>query len=321
MIKSAAFIIPHKKNEKRRALIPQDIASLPNDIRKNIFIETGYGDILGFNNDDFINMGGHIVSREKALQKDILIDPKIGDADYLSSLRNGQIIFGWVHAVQNRYITDKIVGNNATAYAWEDMFEDGRHVFWRNNEIAGEAAVMHALSLVGKAPYEVNAALLGSGNVARGAYRILISLGANVTQYNRKSEMLFRKEMGYYDVIVNAILWDTKRTDHIIYRHDLSRLKNDSLIIDVSCDRAGGIETSIPTTMDQPVYDVDGIMHYVVDHTPSIFYRTISNELSRIMTRFLPLLMEGKEDECLSHAKAIENGVILDHRIIDFQNR
>jgi N5-(carboxyethyl)ornithine synthase len=73
-------------------------------------------------------------------------------------------------------------------------------------------------------------------------------LGAEVVQYDRKTESMLRDEIGEYDVIVNCILWDVQRTDHIIYESDLARMKKNSMIIDVSCDRNGGIETSIPTT-------------------------------------------------------------------------
>ena len=82
-------------------------------------------------------------------------------------------------------------------------------------------------------------------------------MGADVTIYDRKTEKLFQKEMGDYDVIVNCVLWDTSRKDHIIYRNDLKRLKKGCLLIDVSCDRNGGIETSVPTTMNSPLYEID----------------------------------------------------------------
>lgn len=156
------------------------------------------------------------------------------------------------------------------------MYHSGRHTFWRNNEIAGEAAIMHAYSLHGIFPYETKVALIGTGNVARGAYRILVSLGADVVQYNRRSEKLFIEEMDQFDVIVNALLWDTSRKDHIINKEDLKKLKHGALIIDISCDRAGAIETSIPTTIENPTYVVDGVTHYVVDHTPSIFQNNFS---------------------------------------------
>ena len=318
-MKSIGFIISHKEHEDRRALLPQDISKISN--KEYVFVEKGYGEKIGYTDSDYINAGVHICTREEALSKDILCDPKIGDAEYLDDLKEGQEIFGWIHAVQNKDITDKILKAKATAFAWEDMYCDGRHIFWRNNEIAGEAAVMHAYQLHGIFPYDTKVALLGNGNVARGAYRILVSLGADVIQYNRRTESLLRKELEQYDVIVNAILWDTKRTDHIIYKEDLSRMKRNSLIIDISCDRNGGIETSIPTTIEEPMYYVDSVAHYVVDHTPSLFYKTISFSLSSICSIYTDQLITGDYNKVLKDALIIKKGDIIDQRINQFQNR
>lgn len=320
-MKTAGFIISHKENEHRRALLPENVDRIPIECRAYIYIENGYGLDLGYSDSAYSDKGLKICSREDVLLQDILVDPKIGDGEYLAALKPGQTVFGWVHAVQNRPIADNIINNRATAIAWEDMYQGGRHTFWRNNEIAGEAAIMHAYSLHGIFPYETKVALLGNGNVARGAYRILVSLGADVVQYNRRSEQLFQAEMGQYDVIVNAILWDTSRKDHIIYKEDLKRLKKGCLIIDISCDRAGAVETSIPTTILAPTYLVEGVTHYVVDHTPSIFYKTISRALSNIVSERLPLIMRGELSDELKGALCIQDGTILDKRIIEFQGR
>lgn len=318
-MKTIGFPISTKENEKRRCLIPKHISSIKN--KKSIYIETGYGNVLGFTDEDYNRAGVHIVTREEVLKKDIISDPKIGDAEYLSQLKD-QIVFGWVHAVQNKNITDIMVKNKITAYAWEDMYDSGRHVFWRNNEIAGEAAIMHAYTLYGLFPYNTKVAILGRGNVARGALKILTLMGADVMVYTRKMEQLFRKEISKYDVIVNAILWDTSRKDHIIYKEDLKKMKKGALIIDISCDRNGGIETCIPTTIDNPTYVIDGITHYAVDHTPSLFYKTISESLSEIMIMYIDDLIEGNlNNDVLNKSLIIDHGKIIDQRIILFQNR
>lgn len=318
-MKTISFVISHKENERRRALIPGDIQSIEH--RGQVFVETGYGVDLGYSDSEYEAAGVSVCSREEALQKDIICDPKIGDAEYLAELRKGQIAFGWIHAVQNKDITDKIINARATAIAWEDMHYKGRHIFWRNNEIAGEAAIMHAYSLYGIFPYDTNVAIIGNGNVARGAYRILVSLGASVTQYNKRAESLLREEIGKYDVIVNAVLWDTKRSDHIIYKEDLTRMKKNALIIDISCDKNGGIETSIPTTIESPIYYINGVAHYVVDHTPSIFYKTISKSLSKMVAPYVDMLLTEKYDDTLKNALSIKDGEIIDKRIIEFQER
>lgn len=319
-MKTIGFIISHKENEKRRALLPSDLSNIKNT--SSVYLEEGYGDVLGYRDMDYINAGANICPRHEALQKNIICDPKIGDAEYLNELKK-QTIFGWIHAVQNKEITDKLINRQLTAYAWEDMYERGRHCFWRNNEIAGEAAIMHAFLHHGIFPYNTKVAILGRGNVARGVMKTLHFLGAQVVVYDRHTEDLFRKEISEYDVVVNAILWDTKRTDHIIYREDLKRMKLGAMIIDVSCDRCGGVETSIPTEINNPDYIVDGIRHYVVDHTPSLFYKTSSIDISKQVVKFVDILIEGtaKENEVLGKALIIEEGKIIDHRIIEFQER
>ena len=320
-MKTIGLVISRKENENRRALIPDDIEHIKN--KEYIFIEEGYGSVLGYSDEEYLNRGiGGVCSRDEILKKDIVCDPKIGDAEYLEQLQD-QTIWGWIHAVQNKEITDKLVKQKLTVYAWEDMFELGRHSFWRNNEIAGEAAIMHAYLRHGIFPYYTNVAVLGRGNISRGAIKILNYLGANVVVYDRKTEQLFRQELGKYDVVVNAILWDTNRKDHIIYREDLKRMKKGSMIIDISCDRAGGVETAIPTTIENPDYFVDNVRHYVVDHTPSLFYKTASMGISEVFVKYADLFIEDKmrDDAVLSKTEIISKGNIVDQRIIDFQNR
>ena len=317
MFKVVGFPISHKENELRRALLPHDVRKITRS--GNLVFESGYGEALGFDDESYIAFGGKIGSREEVLACDIICDPKIGDADYLDSLCN-QTIFGWVHAVLNRDITDKLIAGKLTAYAWEEMYEDGRHVFWRNNEIAGEAAIAHAYLIHGVFPYSTKVAVLGRGNIARGAIRALYSLGADVRQYDRHSEALLRKELPEYDVVVNAILWDKLRKDHIIYKEDLKRMKRGAMIIDISCDRAGAVETSVPTTIAEPSYIVDGVRHYVVDHTPALFYKSTSEAISHVLPRYLDGLIEGR---WCGNEKAliIEKGRIIDQTINEFQHR
>jgi len=318
-MKKIGFTISHKENEFRRALLPEHLNKVKNC--QNLYFEEGYGDALGFRDEDFIKYGCKVVTREIAMKQDVVCDPKIGDGDYIHLLNNGTTLFGWIHAVQNREITDILVKKKLSAIAWEDMFENGRHLFWRNNEIAGEAAILHAISFLGIMPYETKVAIIGRGNIGRGAYKILSNLGADITVYDRKTEKLLRKELAKYDIVVNAILWDTERIDHIIFKEDLDKMKNGSMIIDISCDKNGGIETSIPTTIENPIYIEKGVIHYVVDHTPSLFYKTVSHSLSEIVSTLIDQIIEGNFEPVLEEALIIENGHILDQRIIDFQDR
>lgn len=317
-MKSIGFLISHKENEYRRAVIPFDLERIKNP--SSIFIESGYGEVLGYKDSEYRAKGANIVSRDEAMKCDIICDPKIGDAEYLNQLSH-QIIFGWIHAVQNKEICDKICNHFLTGIAWEDMYNEGRHTFYRNNEIAGEAAIMHAFQCHGVFPYGQKVAVLGRGNVAMGAVKALHYLCANVTIYDRRTEKQLVNDISKYDVVVNAVLWDTGRCDHIISNSDLSKMKPNSMIIDISCDKAGGIESSIPTTIEEPTYFVNGIRHYVVDHTPSLFYKTSSKEISDALVPYLDDLIEGKENSTIKNATCIERGRIIDSRIIDFQSK
>ena len=120
---------------------------------------------------------------------------------------------------------------------------------------------------------------------------------------------------------MNCILWDVFRNDHVIYRDDLKRMKKGAMIIDVSCDRNGGVETCIPTSIENPTYYVDGILHYAVDHTPSFFYKTFSRNNSKVIVDYIELLMKEETNQVLDDCLIIKNGVIVDNEINRFQGR
>lgn len=318
MLKTIGFPISHKENENRRAIVPEHLKNIEHP--ELLFFEKGYGTVLGIDDFEYEAFGSHIVSHKDVLLKDIICDPKIGDADYLTDLDN-QTIFGWIHATQNRDITDKLLRSGLTAFAWEKMFQKGRHVFWRNNELAGEAAIMHAFQCYARMPYETKVAVIGRGNTARGAIKVLNMLGADVRQYDRRTEELLRDELRQYDVVVNCVLWDVMRKDHIIYREDLKRMKRNSMIVDVSCDQNGGIETSIPTTIEKPTYMVDGVLHYVVDHTPALFHKTFTWNNSEVIWKYINELQIENYDKVLYDALIIKDGKIIDNEINKYQGR
>lgn len=320
-MKTVGLIISHKNGEKRRALLPKDIAKNVKNPQQ-LFFEEGYGLSIGVSDDEYRAVGCNIVSREEALACDVIADVKLGDADYLDEIAPNKILFGWAHAVQNIPFTSNILKNNHTVIAWEDIFENGRYIFYRNREVAGEAAIMHAYRYCGKMPYDTKVAILGNGQTAKGALRILHGLGAEVDVYNRRLEKLFREKMYEYDVLVNCVMWDTNRTDRIIYKEDLKKMKPGTMIIDVSCDPYLEIETSYPTPIDDPVYVVDGVIHYTVDNTPGMFPITITKVLSEGISRYIDYIIEGGFEtypENLRTAVVIEDGHIRDERITTFR--
>ena len=317
MKKTMGLLISHKNNEKRRAILPGDVSRLRNP--DMLFFETGYGESVGHTDAEYITAGAHVVARGEALKCDIITDVKLGDADYLDELDDGKLLFGWAHAAQGIAFTDKCLEKGFSVLAWEDIFEDGRYIFYRNREVAGEAAVMQAFCHYGKMPYDCRVAIIGNGQTAKGAMRILHGLGASVDVYGRKLEKLFRAKMREYDVIVNCVMWDISRKDHLIYKEDLKTLKPHCMIVDVSCDPHLGIESSHPTTISDPVYIEDGVIHYAVDNTPAMFPLTVTKVLSEGCARIFDDVIEGHQTPALKEAMVIENGHILSKSIWDFR--
>lgn len=316
-MKTMGIVISHKNNEKRRAILPEDVKRLVH--ADCLFFERGYGDSVGHSDREYIEAGAQIVSRQEALCCDVITDVKLGDADYLDQLDNGKVLFGWAHAAQGISFTDKCLEKNFTVIAWEEIYQDGRYIFYRNREIAGEAAVMQAFCYYGKMPYECKIAIIGNGQTAKGALRVLHGLGADVDVYGRKLEKLFRKNFANYDVIVNCVMWDISRKDRLIYKEDLKQMKPHSMIIDISCDPYLEIETSHPTTISDPVYMVDGVLHYAVDNTPAMFPMTVTKVLSKGCAQIFDEVIEGHYSKPVQDAMVIKEGHIQSKSIWNFR--
>jgi len=316
MKNTVGFLISEKENENRRVLTPVGILPIRN--KSSLYFQKGYGEILGIKDSEYIAAGSNVCSKEEVLTKDIICEPKIGDSSVCSELKD-KTLFGWIHAKGNPDLVQIIKKNRLTVYAWEDMFKNGRHIFWKNNELAGQAAILHAISYYGKTPFGLKVAVLGRGNVAMGAIKILNQLGAQTTVYSYKKEKLFRSEMDQFDIIVNALLWDTTRKDHVIYKRDLVHLKKGAFIIDISCDKAGAIETSVITKIEKPVYKVNGILHYSVDHTPSILYKSATKSIEKAISPFFDVLIDDRDNDVLEKAKEFEDGLEVKYLFDDYK--
>lgn len=318
-MRTIGFPKSRKPNEKRRALLPHHVSAIRH--AKQLVFETGYGEHMGFSDADYIAAGAKVSNMREIYECDVVCNPKAPEPEERALYRSGQTFFGWAHAVQGRAFVDFALEKGLTVIAWEDMYEGGRHVFWRNNEIAGEAAILHALPFLGLEPSDISAALIGIGNCGRGAYQALNRLGVKTEVYTRRDVATLPSKLGLYDLVVNAVLWDVSRTDHLISREHLAAMKKPSLIVDISCDQAMGIETSRATSLTDPVYSVDGVIHYSVDHTPTILYRSATESIGNALHPYLDQVTEGSPETCLKAATCISDGTIIDPRIKSFQKR
>jgi alanine dehydrogenase len=237
------------------------------------------------------------------------------------------------------------------------------HVFHRNNEMAGYCSVMHALQLTGTTGAygrRLSAAVISFGATARGAITALLALGihditvlthrsipavaapmspARLVHYERDATHPHRavaidshgrrpiaEFLASHDVIVNCILQDTDDPLMFVTDDELGLFPAGALIVDVSCDEGMGFEWARSTSFAEPMFAVDGEVHYyAVDHSPSYLWNSSTWEISEALIPFLPSVMAGpaawNEDETIRRAIEIRDGVIQNDKILSFQRR
>ena len=283
-----------KLSESRIALLPKHIVNLQ-DVASHVVIQKEYGEKLGHQDSEYSVCDINIDTRENIFSScDIILSLKVPQPVDYDMFRTGQILFGWVHAVGSgsHFMLNCAIPKKLTVIEMSDLFENNRHIFWRNNFYAGFCSLYHAFPYWGRLPEDCKIAILGRGNVAMGAIDYLSKMGASFVVFDRKQVPGIVKFLGDFDVLVNCISWDPKSEEHLINRSDLSKMKKGAFIIDVSAEPLLGIETSRFTTFDEPVYEVDGILHYVLNHTPALFYKTVSECISEKMPPIISELVK-----------------------------
>jgi alanine dehydrogenase len=183
------------ENERRVPIHPDHFELIPEPVCEHIVFEEGYGEPFGVSDAALAACFGGVRTREELLAESgvvLLAKPK---ADDLRGLREGGVLWGWPHCVQQREITQAAIDRRQTLLAWEAMYEwngDVRdmHLFYRNNEMAGYCGVAHALALVGTSGSygsPLKAVVLSFGSVSRGAVYALQAQGVReITVYTQR---------------------------------------------------------------------------------------------------------------------------------------
>ena len=195
-----------KENEKRVPIHPDHIKRIPLYLRKQITFEKDYGLRFGMDNNILAELtSGRVASKEEILGNfDCVLMPK-PLAEDLIQIREGTIVWGWPHCVQQKEITQVAIDRKLTLIAWEEMFTWSRsddknmHIFYKNNEIAGYAGVNHALSLsgfIGNYGKQRKAIVLSFGSVSRGAVYALQGQGfQQITVYTNRVPTDVREQL------------------------------------------------------------------------------------------------------------------------------
>ena len=358
------------KDEERRVPIhPEHLLRLDKELRHTLVFETGYGERFGVPDDELAKQVGGLASRDQLLETmDAVIIAKPVLADF-EQLREGGVLWGYPHCIQQQEVTQVAVDRKQTLIAFEDMFvwgpegQVGRHTFYKNNEMAGYCAVIHALQLKGIDGHYGNQRkvfIFSFGAVSRGAIYALkahgfrdITICIQRPDYEVREEVLdchyVTLKMGGKNeprmlvvehdgsqraltdviseagIIINGTFQDPNNPIDFVLEGEKSCLKQGCLIIDVSCDEGMGFYFAKPTTFKEPMFQVEKVDYYAVDHTPSYFWESASRSISAALVVHLPAIAAGPEEwqknETIRRAINIDQGVIQKTDILAFQNR
>ncbi|KZB85355.1 N(5)-(carboxyethyl)ornithine synthase [Amycolatopsis regifaucium] len=175
-----------KENERRIPIHPRHLERIDPALRRNIHLENGYGERFGISDEELRPLVAGLWSRERLIAEcDVILLAK-PLAEDLADLRNGQILWGWPHCVQDGKLTQLAIDKKLTLIAFEAMNHwrsdgsFGLHVFHKNNELAGYCSVLHALQLIGSTGdygRRLRAVVIGFGATARGSVTALNAHG------------------------------------------------------------------------------------------------------------------------------------------------
>ena len=318
MLKVGVIGTSKKEDERRYPIHPAHLKRIPESLRHQLIFEAGYGAPFGITDSDIAALTGGIATRQ-ALLADIgaviIAKPILAD---LQELREGGVLWGYPHCVQQRDITQTAIDRKQTLIAFEDMFiwspdgHMGRHTFYKNNEMAGYCAVIHALQLKGIDGHYGNqrkTIIFGFGAVSRGAIYALKAHGfGDIIICIQRPDHEVREEVldceyvriragkedearmvivehdgtihpltdlvSEADIIINGVYQDTENPTDFVTEAESDCLKPNSLIIDVSCDEGMGFFFAKPTTFKNPMFKYDSTDYYAVDHTPSYLWES-----------------------------------------------
>ncbi|MFT7463867.1 MAG: N5-(carboxyethyl)ornithine synthase [Pseudohongiellaceae bacterium] len=185
------------ENERRLPIHPAHFDAIPDELRPRMSFEQGYGEAFGIPDEELARRFGGVASREQLLAEGgVVLLPKMSDKD-LAGVREGGVVWGWPHCVQQRDVAQVAIDRRQTLIAWESMHtwrRDGSrdmHLFYRNNEMAGYCGVLHAMALAGLDGggygLPLRAVVMSFGSVSRGAIFALKGMGvADITVYTQR---------------------------------------------------------------------------------------------------------------------------------------
>lgn len=346
-------VIELKESEKRVGLIPEH-AKMYLDAGHHVIVEQGLGVASGFSDEMYEAVGVEVVSDAKTVwdNAEMIVKVKEPMPEEFPLMREGQIIYTYFHLAANKALTKALIDQKITSVAYETVEdENGNLVLLRPmSEIAGKLAILEANKYLeshygGKgillsgtstvAPAHV--VIVGVGSVGNAALREAYNLGASISALVRTQDDANRLMKSFpkvealvsttenilyclrkADVVVSSVLVPGAKTEQLIKREYLSEMEEGSVIVDVAIDQGGSIETSRATTHSEPVYKVDGILHYCVSNMAGAVPKTSSKALGDATIQFgLILANEGFKESMLNHVGLSKGVNTFDGKLVN----
>jgi alanine dehydrogenase len=332
--------------EKRVALAPAGVDSLVR-AGHTVYIQSGAGEASHFSDQEYLETGAQIVySAEEAFGRTELVAKvaPISEAE-ADMLQDNQILFSFLHlAVSRKNVIDKLLTKKITAIGLE-LIERNSHLPILNSmsEIAGQLAIQEAErylesyvkggrgillgGITGVAPAAV--VILGAGVVGVNAARAALGRGAQVIMIDkdldrlRKLEDLFQKQITtvmanpytisrgvkFADVFIGSVLIKGEKTPHLVSEEMVKQMKKGAVIVDVSIDQGGCVETSRVTTISDPVYNIHNVIHYCVPNMPALVSRTASYGLNNATLDYIYNIADNGLSNALMGDGGLSKGV------------
>ncbi|MFQ5770934.1 MAG: alanine dehydrogenase [bacterium] len=293
-----------KTNENRVALIPVGVELLETH-GHSVLIETNAGLGSGFTDQDYLNAGAKIVVDPSEIygQADMILKVKEPLPQEYGLIRQGQIIFTYFHFAASQELTMAIMDSKCIAIAYETVQDESGNLplLIPMSEVAGRMSIQEGARyleklhggkgiLIGGVPgvEPASVVILGGGIVGTNAAKIAAGLGSKVTILDVNLERLrylddvmpknvitimsnpanIRRAIAEADLLVGAVLIPGAKAPKLVTREMLKLMKKGSVIVDVAVDQGGCVETIKPTTHENPIYEVEGVVHYGVANMP-----------------------------------------------------
>jgi alanine dehydrogenase len=293
-----------KRHEYRVGLTPSGVEAY---VRRGhtVMAEAGAGAGAGFSDAEYVQAGARLETDKRRLfaEADMIVKVKEPQPEEYDLFHEGQILFTYLHLAADKAQAEALCARRVTAIAYETVqLADGTlPLLTPMSEIAGRLAVQEGAKylekpfggrgvLLGGVPgvRRGKVAVLGGGVVGLNAAKIAVGMGADVVIldvsqkrlayladiFGNSLQTLFSTRANTQDalrdcdVLIGAVLVAGATAPRLVSRQDLALMKPGAVIVDVAIDQGGCVETSRPTTHDDPVYTVDGIVHYCVANMP-----------------------------------------------------